>query len=440
MGVAGPIVRINPYEIHIDDPDYFEEIYAPASKKRDKYGWWVKLAGAPQSGFSTVAHDQHRLRRAALNPFFSKRSVTQLEPVIRDKVEKLAGRFEKAMKTGEVIRLDAAYMALTMDVITQYAYAKSCNYLDEDDFKLEWKKTLLGAFEKGALLRHFPWMLQVMNAMPDWLVLWTSPGMGMLFSWQREVRKQVKSILETEDPKADKSTNTIFHALRDSDLPNHEKTLDRLSDEGEILIGAGSETTAKTLTTISYYLLQNRELLQRLAAELRTALPTPQTTATCSKLEQLPYLSAVISEGLRLSYGVTTRLPRIAATEVLTYKDWEIPAGTPVSQTPYFVLMNPRVFPDPKKFDPDRWLTPTENGQRLDRYLVSFGKGSRQCLGMNLAYAELYLTTATVFRRFEMALFETTIKDIEIERDFFVAVPSLDSKGVRAVITRSVTE
>jgi len=248
------------------------------------------LAGAPQSAFSTVTHEQHRLRRAALNPFFSKRSVAQLEPVIRDKVEKLAGRFEKAAKTGEVIRLDAAYMALTTDVITQYAYARSYNYLAEDDFKLEWKETLIGAMEKGALLRQFPWMVQVMDAMPDWLVALTNPGMGMLFSWQRDVRRQVESILETKDPNADKSTKTIFHTLRDSSLPSHEKTLDRLSDEGEILVGAGSETTAKTLTTISYYLLQNRELLQKLTAELRTALPNPQTTAPWSKLEQLPYL------------------------------------------------------------------------------------------------------------------------------------------------------
>lgn len=57
----------------------------------------------------------------------------------------------------------------------------------------------------------------------------------------------------------------------------------------------------------------------------------------------------------------------------------------------------------------------------------------------SLAYAELYLTAATVFRRFEIELFETTIKNIEIAHDFFVAAPSLDSKGVRAVITGLVT-
>ena len=108
-----------------------------------------QTAGAPGSAFSTVPHAVHRMRRAALNPFFSKRAVTQLEPIIREKAEKLASRFEAAVETREVIRIDVAYMALTMDVITQYAYAGSYNYLAEPDFKLEWKNTLIGGFEMG---------------------------------------------------------------------------------------------------------------------------------------------------------------------------------------------------------------------------------------------------------------------------------------------------
>jgi len=57
---------------------------------------------------------------------------------------------------------------------------------------------------------------------------------------------------------------------------------------------------------------------------------------------------------------------------------------TPVSQTPYLALMNPYIFPNPEKFDPDRWITAAQNGRRLDRYLVSFARGSRQCLGIKL--------------------------------------------------------
>jgi cytochrome P450 len=92
----------------------------------------------------------------------------------------------------------------------------------------------------------------------------------------------------------------------------------------------------------------------------------------------------VIAEALRLSHGVTTRLPRIATEEVMRYKDWEIPFGTPVSSTAYFVLMNSTIFPDPFEFRPERWI---DASGRFDyalekKYLVNFGRGSRKCLGM----------------------------------------------------------
>ncbi len=167
-----------------------------------------QTAGAPGSAFSTVPHAVHRMRRAALNPFFSKRAVTQLEPIIREKVEKLASRFEAAVETREVIRIDVAYMALTVDVITQYAYAGSYNYLAEPDFKLEWKNTLIGGFEMGATMRHLPWMAKT----PDWLVKVINPRMMMFFSRQRDVKRQVKSIMESRAAGAEKACNTMLQS------------------------------------------------------------------------------------------------------------------------------------------------------------------------------------------------------------------------------------
>lgn len=83
----------------------------------------------------------------------------------------------------------------------------------------------------------------------------------MFFSWQRDVKRQVKSTIESRAAGAEKASNTIFHELLDSNLPSSEKTLDRLADDGEVLIGAGSESTSMTLSHISFYLLQNRTLL-----------------------------------------------------------------------------------------------------------------------------------------------------------------------------------
>lgn len=128
-------------------------------------GWLWQVLLDPASLLSVMI--TIRLRRGALNSFFSKRAVTQLEPVIQEKVDKLCRRFRGVLKTGEVIRAHAAYVALTMDVISQYSFARDDDYLSEYDFRLAWKETLEGAFEGGALLRQFPWMLPLMNSMPE---------------------------------------------------------------------------------------------------------------------------------------------------------------------------------------------------------------------------------------------------------------------------------
>jgi cytochrome P450 len=402
------------------------------------------MSGTDGSSFSTVDHSHHRLRRSALNPFFSKKAVVALEPMIQEKVDKLCHRFSSASKTGEIIRADAAFVALTMDVISKYCFARDDDYLSEPDFKVAWKETLRGAFESVALRRQFPWMLSLMKMLPQSLVLKINPSFKLIFDWRASIEARIKPILERTEP-APESQNafhrSVFHELRDSSLPPQEKTLDRLSDEGQIFIGAGTETTATALSKVTFYLLTNKQVLDTLRAELRTVMPNPTSPVSVTQLEQLLYLSAVIAEALRLSISVSTRLPRIATEETLTYKDWTIPSGTPVSESQYFVLMNKDIFPSPTTFDPGRWLNADGTyNHALEKYLVSFGRGTRQCLGMNLANAELFLTTARLFRRFEMELYETTVSDIDMAHDFFSPVPRLDSKGVRVRVLGEVKE
>jgi cytochrome P450 len=110
----GPIVRINPYELHVDDPDFLEDIYTgPGSHKRDKWEWATRGLGVPGATLMTNGHDLHRLRRAALNPFFSKTSVRNLQPLIDAKLDFFIERFEEFHKSGEVMVINHAFAALT---------------------------------------------------------------------------------------------------------------------------------------------------------------------------------------------------------------------------------------------------------------------------------------------------------------------------------------
>lgn len=99
------------------------------------------------------------------------------------------------------------------------------------------------------------------------------------------------------------------------------------------------------------------------------------------------------------------------------------------------ILFDPEIFPSPNTFNPDRWLKAEKEGIRLDRYLVTFAKGSRACLGMNIAYSEMYLGIAALVSRFDMEPYDFDRKrDLDIVRDCFIGLPRKESKGVRVKV------
>lgn len=179
-------------------------------------------------------------------------------------------------------------------------------------------------------------------------------------------------------------------------------------------------------------------------------MPTPSSPISSAVVEQLPYLTGVVQECIRLSYGVCTRLQRIAPDETLVFEDakrrkeWLIPPNTPVSMTSVLLHQDESVFPNPQAFAPERWLGRPD----LNRYLVSFSKGTRQCIGINLAYAEMYLVLARLFRAYGsdevreegdvgyLELFETTSYDVTLTKDVFIPVGSPGSKGVRILVRK----
>lgn len=98
------------------------------------------------------------------------------------------------------------------------------------------------------------------------------------------------------------------------------------------------------------------------------------------------------------------------------------------------------IYPQSFEFIPQRWLGNPKgpDGQRnLNRYMTSFGKGTRICVGMNLAYAEIIMVIAALFRRFDFELFETDYEDVRIVRDVVAPDPRSTSKGVRVTVTSS---
>ena len=102
-----------------------------------------------------------------------------------------------------------------------------------------------------------------------------------------------------------------------------------------------------------------------------------------------------------------------------------------------FMNANEEVFPDPWSYKPTRWLS--DDAEVLGKHMVTFGRGSRSCLGRHLAWVELYILVSTVVQTFDAKLFETSDEDVAFKHDFLAASPKLDSRGVRAFFKKRVS-
>ena len=134
MASLGPIIRINPYELHVADPNFKDQLYPSVAKNVEKWAWSAGMFGSTDMTFGTVGHAIHRQRRGAFSNFFSKTSVRRLEPVIQSLVDVLCEKILLKLDTREPVNLVHAYSALTQDVITEYCFSKRRNVLEMKDF------------------------------------------------------------------------------------------------------------------------------------------------------------------------------------------------------------------------------------------------------------------------------------------------------------------
>ena len=363
------------------DSDYWDTLYSRTARL-DRYEWMSGRMANNGAVFTTSNSELHRLRRSALNPLFSKRSIVKFQPVILEKVRVLCAKIAHYKENGQVLPIKDAFSAFAGDIICQYCFGFCYDHLESPNFKESFHEAFMAVSAFGHTSLQFPWILPLLNKLPDSLVERMNPPLHMLLVLRKDIKRQIGKIVNGEEKEPEHTT--VFHEVLDSDLPQREKGLDRLDDEALGVMGAGTETTAWALTTATYYIISQPTKMKQLKDELKAAFPDPSTPLDWLRLEELSYLSACIKEAVRLSYGVTARTPRVSPNRPLKYKTWDIPAGTPVSMTIPDVNHDAAIFPDPQSFTPERWLgsPKTSNGSALDRYFVSFGKDARSCLGI----------------------------------------------------------
>ncbi|PYI07012.1 cytochrome P450 [Aspergillus sclerotiicarbonarius CBS 121057] len=411
----GPIVRINPRELHIKDPYYYDQIYVSGGRKRNKDPHFVPLFSAPLSMITTIDHDHHRYRKGLLSNFFSKKSVADIAPLIQGKVATLTDRFEQAYRDGTTLDLTAAFCALTGDIIFHYTFGESLDFLHDTGFKNDIRGSILELESVNHLNRFVPILIRLFQLFPSGIMTFFKPATAALLG--EVTQRSQRALYKSDRQSSDKKEQSLVEALSSPTVPADERTLARLKEESMILLSGGTESPANALSVAAFHLYNDKAIFRKLREELQPVMRSSGDTIPLADLERLPYLTGIFNEALRLSFGLISRPPRIAPDEALIYGDFTIPPGTPVGTSSYFMHTDPTIFPNPESFDPERWILAKERGQNLTRFMASFGKGSRACIGMNLGYAELYYTIAAMARHFDFELHETTQDNIRVVRD-----------------------
>ncbi|KAJ7656544.1 cytochrome P450 [Mycena rosella] len=414
----GPVVRIGPRELHFNDPKAYVDIYSHSDLTKEP----TLYNSFPfhEASISYLDPADANTRRDILSPMFSRSSILKLQPVIQDKIDKLISRISTNGKHGKPVDMHMAYRSATMDIITNYCFADSFDALDAPDFRHPILVGLQTGITSSWILKYMPWMLHAIESAPDWMV----DRLPREHQFFRDLRRFSSTQIDgyTVDPtlldRADQPT--IFHQLMVPSVKSKGLIPSRTSLMGETmaLLAAGHDTVGGVCTVGTFHILRNPMVHARLVEEVRQVWPDVDSPAGYSQLEKLPYLTAIIKESLRLAHGIVSNLPRVTGAD-MKIANYDVPKNTIISMSVIFMHLNPDIFPDPERFDPERWLNGSNN---ITEMIWPFSKGSRMCLGITLAWCELYLIFGHIFRRTNMRLSNALESDYTTFRDFFVPV------------------
>ncbi|PVI04209.1 trichodiene oxygenase [Periconia macrospinosa] len=416
--VYGPIVRISPHELHISDPAFFETLYRNDGRWH-KYAWTYDAFGAPNSTIFGSNHEAHKAHRRAIAPFFSKQHVMARQAILRRNMDKLCRRISNL--SGTPFNLGAAISAFMRDNANEFILGKEYNEIDLDDFGVLLSIGSAGMGPIWRMTKHVPWFGPALKSIPPkWVMKVADEGTKSFFKYIQQCEKDTRNTLAAAElPFPDPWVkDTMVHTILHSDLPAAEKSFLRIFDEVATVTAAAFDTTANAMRLILFHVYANADILQRLRDEVTAAQPSSSEPIPLKTLEQLPYLTAVLMEGMRLSPAISTRAARITDKDLI-YGAWRIPAGTPVGMTTLLMHTDENIYPDPMRFHPDRWLQSATRVATPASTYAPFLRGTRMCLGLHLAWAEMYLVLATLVQRFSFKIEGVTAADFELDCDNF---------------------
>ncbi|KIW83859.1 hypothetical protein Z517_03105 [Fonsecaea pedrosoi CBS 271.37] len=399
----GKLITLRTSMLHFSNPQAYHDIYNNVNRW-DKNRELYECFGEDHSSFGFLRYHEAKQRKDVLQPLFSRRNILQMQTLVRKNMDHLADRLSEDFVAGKSSDLFFAFRCFTMDTITGFCFAKSVNAIDVPDYNAPIIEAMEASGPAFIQFKHLPLFRKFVFSLPPNIAMKASPETAGLTRLQVILRDQVDQVTANPSILKEAPHPIIYHRLLDPEvhkgqpIPNKQS----LYEEAQALMFGGGDTVGNTLIFGFNQILQpsNEELYQSLREEIRSVWPDLAAPPSSFEVfESLPLLTATIKESLRVAPGVVSPLLRVVPAKGATIASHRIPPGTVVGISGIFVHSSATIFDSPEKFMPQRWL---HSGTDLESNLVAFSRGPRSCLGINLAWCELYVAFATMLRRFEL--------------------------------------
>ncbi|GFF24703.1 benzoate 4-monooxygenase cytochrome P450 [Aspergillus udagawae] len=352
----------------------------------------------------TANDADHKQFRKALSHAFSAKGLQAQEPIVTGYIDKLISRLREFAEAGVPADMVKWYSLTTFDLISDLAFGEPFRGLDSSQCH-HLVATVFDFLKVGPFLRgmeHYPLLFKAILAF-------------LPTSFMEARKKQVEHVKMIVQKRLDSTAAHRRGDFMDSMIRHHgdkgELSKEELEANSNVLFIAGSETTATLLSGVTYWLLRTPEALDKATQEVRSVFASEADMTFSEITLQLPYMLACLNEAFRLYPPVPGGLQR--QTETLRQiSGYNIPGLTKVSVHQSAAYLSPLNFHQPGQFIPERWLPEAKDEPASPFFsdkrdvVQPFSVGPRDCIGRNLAYAEMRMVLARVVWNFDLELCE----------------------------------
>jgi cytochrome P450 len=395
----GPVVRIGPREIsYAAGAEAWKEIYGFKSQVTKDPAFYDTSLNRVASIFE-ADREGHARHRKVLTHSFADKTLRDVEPLLKGWVGKMLDRFRGP--GGTPIDVVGLYNCTTFDIMGDIAFATDLGMLSSGQVSHS-VRLIFQNLKNSALVRGMSNIHPIFRWFFKDIVFEYGPVKAQRVQHWNYTKEAVDNRLRSppSEGRRDLWTKVVETAKTPAGLSLEEQ----YSNASGFMI-AGTETTATALSGITFSLLKNPQYLSQLTAEVRTAFQTYEDI-NLDQLARLPYLQAIIQEGLRVYPPVPSLLPRTVPVGGVTILDDFIPGGTWVGVHQLATYRRESNFKNARQFRPERWLGDPEYQNDQRSAFEPFSVGPRNCLGKNLAWHEMRLMLASTVLSFDLELCE----------------------------------